>query len=201
MAEKAGKLEGLGLLVVLSGPSGVGKNTVAECLVEAEGWERLVTATTRSPRPIEKDGIDYHFLSPDEFRKKMDGGFFLEHTETFGDMYGSPLEPVRDAVEKGRAIFLVIDVKGGMRLKKMKIDACYIFVAPPDRNALMNRLKRRATEDEKTMNARIERAEAELAVAQKYDHIVVNHEDDLDTTVKEIEKIVAQALAERRKRN
>ena len=195
----AKKISGPGLLVVLSGPSGVGKNTVVERLIKP-GRARLVTATTRPPRPGERDGVDYFFLSPDEFRRRALEGFFLEHTETFGDMYGSPIRPVREAVGRGDVIFLVIDVKGGLRLRELGIDACYIFISPPSSEALVARLRNRATEDTKRREVRVARAKAELDEAKKYDHVVVNRENDVDSAVMEIEKIIGDTLEARASR-
>ncbi|TET33087.1 MAG: guanylate kinase [Planctomycetota bacterium] len=191
--------DGPGLLVVLSGPSGVGKNTVVDRLVERSSWTRLVTATTRRPRPGERDGVDYLFISPEEFQSRIEDGFFLEHTETYGDLYGSPVKPVREAVARGEVIILVIDVKGGERLRELGIEACYIFIAPPDTDSLISRLERRATEDEARRDARVERAKAELDAAKTYDHVVVNRENDIDSAVAGIEKIIERELAGRRR--
>jgi guanylate kinase len=160
-------LDGPGLLVVLSGPSGVGKNTVVDKLVERSSWTRLVTATTRVPRAGEKDGVDYLFLSPEEFKRR------------------------------GDVIFLVIDVKGGARVRELGIGACYIFVAPPDTDSLVLRLERRATEDTTGRDVRIERAKAEMDAAKTYDHVVVNRENDINSAVAEIEKIIERELAGR----
>jgi len=191
------KFDGPGLLIVLSGPSGVGKNTVVDRLVERPSRTRLVTATTRGPRAGERDGVDYLFLSTEEFRGRVEDGFFLEHTETYGDLYGSPIEPVREAVTRGDVIFLVIDVKGGERLRELGVDALYIFVAPPDTGALISRLERRATEDAPKRDARIERAKEELEASKTYDYVVINRENDIASAVADIEEIIRRELGKR----
>jgi guanylate kinase len=181
-----------GRLVILSGPSGVGKNTVVERLVEAAGGlvERSVTATTRSPRPGEKDGVDYYFLSPQEFARRRAQGEFLECFQVFGPghWYGTLASDVAQRLEKGVWVVLAIDVQGATTLRKQFPDAVTVFLLPPSEEELERRLRQRGTETEQAIQNRLDRAKQELAVADQYHYRVVN--DDPDRAAREILQIL-----------
>ena len=181
-----------GRLVILSGPSGVGKNTVVERLVEAAGGlvERSVTATTRSPRPGEKDGVDYYFLSPQEFARRRAQGEFLECFQVFGPghWYGTLASDVAQRLEKGVWVVLAIDVQGATTLRKQFPDAVTVFLLPPSEEELERRLRQRGTETEQAIQNRLARAKQELAVADQYHYRVVN--DDPDRAAREILQIL-----------
>jgi guanylate kinase len=183
---------GGGKLVILSGPSGVGKNTVVERLVEAAGGlvERSVTATTRSPRPGEKDGVDYYFLSPQEFARRRAQGEFLECFQVFGPghWYGTLASDVAQRLEKGVWVVLAIDVQGATTLRKQFPDAVTVFLLPPSEEELERRLRQRGTETEQAIQNRLARAKQELAVADQYHYRVVN--DDPDRAAREILQIL-----------
>ena len=181
-----------GRLVILSGPSGVGKNTVVERLVEAAGGlvERSVTATTRPPRPGEKDGVDYYFLSPQEFARRRAQGEFLECFQVFGPghWYGTLASDVAQRLEKGVWVVLAIDVQGATTLRKQFPDAVTVFLLPPSEEELERRLRQRGTETEQAIQNRLARAKQELAVADQYHYRVVN--DDPDRAAREILQIL-----------
>ncbi|HAK97610.1 MAG TPA: guanylate kinase [Planctomycetes bacterium] len=165
---------GEGLLVVISGPSGVGKNTIAELLVARGAAVRLTTATTRSPKPGEVPGQDYHFFTEEEFRRRIDSGYFLEYARVFDSLYGTPLDDVRLNLGRGKTILLLIDVQGARLVRKAGLPALHVFIAPPDAAALRERLRGRGRESEKELAGRLGEAERELAARHEYDHVVVN---------------------------
>jgi len=189
----------LGFLVVLSGPSGVGKSSVAQRLVARTSGgrpviARAVTATTRAPREGEVDGVDYHFLSETRFRAGIAAGEFLEWAQVHGNLYGTPKKSVGAVVREGRACLLVIDVQGAALLRAQGIDALYLFLAPPSAAALESRLRSRGTEDVSQVELRLRNAlEQEVPRASEFDHVVVN--DDLDHTVAEIMVLVSRRRA------
>jgi guanylate kinase len=183
-AEKQGKL------VILSGPSGVGKSTICRQVVARLGAMLSVSATTRPQGAAEVDGQDYFFLSPQEFRRRLAEGEFLEYAEVFGNVYGTPRTPVQKAIAAGQVVILEIDVQGAMQVKAAMPEAVMVFILPPRPEELQRRIEARARgEDEPTRKKRLDKAQAEIAIAmQQYDHFVVN--DVLDKAVQDVIKII-----------
>ncbi len=178
-----------GRLVVLSGPSGVGKDTVIKRLMElVPAISRPVAYTTRQPRPGERDGVDYSFISQREFLAKRDAGAFLETATVHGNLYGTARERVEDLRQQGRDVLLKIDVQGASQLRSGAADAVFIFLAPPSREVLRQRLKQRETESAPELATRTRDAERELEEARWYHHRVVN--DEVDRAAGEIAAIL-----------
>lgn len=172
------KLNDRGLLVVISGPSGVGKGTVRKALFNMPKHNLVysVSMTTRSMRPGEVDGVDYYFVSKEEFINRQNEGKFLETAEFVGNYYGTPLDKVNEQLDMGNEVVLEIEVEGAQQVKKKVPDCVMIFIVPPGKKALYERLKRRGTESEEIINERIEKANREFKLAHLYDYIVVNDE-------------------------
>ena len=172
------KLNQRGLLIVLSGPSGVGKGTVRKALFEMPEQEFVysVSMTTRPPRPGEVDGVDYYFVSREEFEKQIAAGNLLEYAEFVGNYYGTPKDKVEEQLNKGKEVILEIEVNGALQVRDKCKDAVFIFLVPPTRKALYERLKTRGTESEERIIARITKANKEFKLAHQYDYIVVNDE-------------------------
>ena len=185
-----------GILVVLSGPSGVGKTVVSEGLQKEAGYVRAITATTRSPRAGEKDGVDYHFLDREGFEKCVEEGGFLEHAEVHGNLYGSPREGIEQQLDQSRAVLLLIDVQGAEKLRQDEVAALQIFLEPPGIEELRQRIESRGVEDDETITLRLRNALSELKQKFRYDHCVVN--DVLDDTVEEVYSIIEEELSRRR---
>jgi guanylate kinase len=180
----------LGRLIVVSGPSGVGKSTIVERLVERLPLEFSVSATTRTPRPGEVDGTEYHFVTREVFETMISLHELLEWAEYNGNLYGTPRRPVLEILEAGRDVLLEIEVQGAAQVKRSYPSAMAIFVAPPDRDTLERRLRGRGDTDAAEVAGRLVIAEEELAMAAElFDHIVVN--DDLDLAVEETVRILA----------
>ena len=172
------KLNHRGLLIVLSGPSGVGKGTVRKALFEMPEQEFVysVSMTTRPPRPGEVDGVDYYFVSREEFERQIAAGNLLEYAEFVGNYYGTPKDKVEEQLNKGKEVILEIEVNGALQVRDRCKDAVFIFLVPPTRRALYDRLKTRGTETEERILARITKANKEFKLAHQYDYIVVNDE-------------------------
>ena len=172
------KLNDRGLLVVISGPSGVGKGTVRKALFSMPNHNLVysVSMTTRPMRPGEQEGVDYYFVSREEFEKRIEEGKFLEHAEFVGNYYGTPLDKVNERLEAGNEVVLEIEVEGALQVKRKVPECVMIFIVPPGKQALYDRLRKRGTECEEIIEARIEKANREFKLAKYYDYIVVNDE-------------------------
>ena len=175
----------------LSGPSGVGKDAVLSRMREqGEPYHYTVTATTRPKRDGETEGKDYIFISQTEFKKQIEQGGFLEWAEVYGNYYGVPRDQVKTALSNGNDVIIKIDVQGAQTIKKLAQMALYIFLAPPDTNQLEKRLTERMTESPESLKIRLKTAAQEMKSADWFDHIVINHENQLDSAVSEIQSIV-----------
>ena len=170
-----------GLLIVFSGPSGVGKGTVRQEIFSTPDhkFEYSVSMTTRAQRPGEVDGKDYFFRSREEFEELIRNGQMLEYAEYVGNYYGTPLTYVNETLDKGVDVFLEIEVQGALQVKKKVPDAVFIFLTPPDLNELQERLVGRGTDSEEVIAQRIERAREEIALMSEYDYAIVNDEGPL----------------------
>lgn len=178
-----------GLLVVLTGPSGVGKGTVVSRLRERLDDARSSTSvTTRPPRPGERDGVDYHFVDEERFDELVGSGDLLEWADYAGHRYGTPARPVAEAVAGGAVVILEIEVDGALQVREQRPDALLIFLEPPDRDELARRLRDRGTEDEQTVRRRLDVARTELAHKDRFDAQVVN--DDLEQAVADVERLI-----------
>jgi guanylate kinase len=195
--KKGGSSEGSkGLLVIISGPSGVGKSTIVKKLLKmCSGCELSISATTRPKRPAEEHGKDYFFLSEEEFSKKLKAGDFLEWAKVHGYNYGTPKRYIEDEVKKGTTVILEVDVQGAGSIKdldtkgKLKTGLqVFVFLIPPSVDILAFRLKKRRTEKAEEQNFRLRSAIAELQVMEKYDYIVVN--DRIDSAAEKIKAII-----------
>ncbi|MBP5593679.1 MAG: guanylate kinase [Clostridia bacterium] len=177
------------LLIVLSGPSGVGKGTINEMLSKKlPKMIQSVSVTTRRPRKGEKDGVHYFFRTEEEFKQLKESGMLLEYAETFSHFYGTPRSFVEENLKSGRDVMLEIDVKGAIQVKKSYPECVSIFIVPPDMNELERRLRLRGTEDEKELKERLRVAEEEILQSSFFDFVVVN--DDLSRAVNEIISVI-----------
>ncbi len=184
------------LLVVLSGPSGVGKDTIAARLLERGDYVRVVTATTRPPKEGERDGENYLFLTEGAFFRMLDEGGFVEYARVFGHLYGTPFDAVHSSLQQGKTALLLIDVQGARQVRAAALPALFIFVAPPDTDTLKDRLRARQRESDEELARRFAEAERELAASSEYDHVVIN--EDLDHTVETIETLIEKRRSHRR---
>ncbi len=179
------------LLIVISGPSGVGKDSVlAEMQSRGLPFHFVITATTRDPRPGEEDGVDYFFLSEDDFARMIDEGELLEYAVVYQDYKGIPKDQVRQALDSGKHVIMRIDVQGAATIRKLAGDALLIFLTPETEIELVDRLKKRKTETKESLNLRIATARQEMKKIDIFDYVVVNREDELDKTVDTIEAII-----------
>jgi len=179
------------LLIVISGPSGVGKDSVLEEM-KSRGlpFHFVITATTRSPRPEETDGVDYFFLSQDEFARMIDEGELLEYAVVYQDYKGIPKSQVRKALASGKNVIMRIDVQGAETVRKLAKDALLIFLTPQNEEELINRLKNRNTEDNESLKLRIATTRQEYNKIELFDYIVVNKDEQLMVAVDMIEAII-----------
>jgi len=184
----------MGKVFVITGPSGVGKGTLIERLLEhVPELELSVSATTRDPRPGEVDGRDYHFLTPEEFERRVEAGDFLEHATYSGNRYGTLREEVERRLEEGRSVVLEIEVQGARQVREAMPEAVQIFVAPPDPAALRERLEGRGTDSAAAIERRLRTAETELEAQEEFPHVVVN--DEVQNAASELEKLVRSELS------
>jgi guanylate kinase len=178
-----------GRLVVLSGPSGVGKDTVIQAVRRRlPDLQRPVAYTTRAPRPGEEDGREYSFVTSEEFERLRERGEFLETARVHGNLYGTSRQRVEELRQSGRDVLLKIDVQGAAQLHADQPDATFIFLAPPSREVLLARLRERATESPAELARRTEDADRELAQAGWYHHLVVN--DEVEQAAEEVVRIL-----------
>ncbi|MDG3133051.1 guanylate kinase [Streptococcus suis] len=179
-----------GLLIVFSGPSGVGKGTVRKEIFESSDnkFEYSVSMTTRPQRPGEVDGVDYFFRSREEFEELIRQGQMLEYAEYVGNYYGTPLTYVNETLDKGIDVFLEIEVQGALQVKKKVPDGVFIFLTPPDLEELQERLIGRGTDSEEVIRQRVERAKEEIALMREYDYAVVN--DEVPLAAERVKRII-----------
>ena len=179
-----------GLLIVLSGPSGVGKGTVRAAIF-AKGEQKFVysiSATTRLPRTGETDGVDYFFKTREEFEQMIQNKQLLEYAEYVGNYYGTPLEYVENTLATGKDVFLEIDVQGAIQVRELMPEGVFIFLTPPDLNELESRIVNRGTDSDEVIAKRMKTAREELELMKYYDYSVVN--DTVDNAVQKIEAII-----------
>lgn len=178
-------------LFVVSGPSGVGKGTlVAKVRGDRPSLGLTVSATTRPPRPGEAEGVSYYFLDDAEFSRRVSQGEFLEWANVHGHRYGTLLSEVRRNLSEGRSLILEIDVQGGLNVRRTHPDAVLVFIEPPSMDELERRLRGRGTEDEASIECRLENARREMEMASSYDVRIVN--DDLDRAADKLERTIDQ---------
>lgn len=181
-----------GLVVVISGPSGVGKGSVHAGLHGMlDGLETSVSVTTRAPRPGERDGVAYHFVDDATFDRMVATDALLEWAAYAGHRYGTPRAPLEEAVGRGRTVLLEIEVQGALQVRSGMADALLIFLVPPAFDELERRLRDRGTEDEITILNRLEVARGEMAAIDAFDHVVIN--DDLDRCTAEVAGLIGRA--------
>ncbi|WGD66849.1 guanylate kinase [Bacillus velezensis] len=186
-----------GLLIVLSGPSGVGKGTVRQAIFSQEDtkFEYSISVTTRNPREGEVDGVDYFFKSRDEFERMIENNKLLEWAEYVGNYYGTPVDYVEQTLQEGKDVFLEIEVQGAIQVRNAFPEGLFIFLAPPSLSELKNRIVTRGTETDDLIENRMNAAKAEIEMMDAYDYVVEN--DDIQTACDKINAIV---LAEHLKR-
>ena len=176
-------------LIIITGPSGVGKGTVVKELLDKDKDIWLsVSATTRSPRMGEKNGENYYFISDEKFKDMIDKKEFLEWAQFAGNYYGTPISTVNEKIEKGFIVLLEIEVEGAKQIKKKFPEALSIFLLPPSKAELEKRIRNRGTEKEEAIDRRLRRADYEIASSDEFDFVLTNH--DVDETVKEVFKII-----------
>jgi guanylate kinase len=184
--------ESSGLLVVMSGPSGVGKDTIIERLLALDPkLTYSVSCTTRAPRPGEVDGVHYTFVDREKFDDLVNEDYFLEHASYNGNLYGTPAGTVEAARAAGRDILLKIEVQGAQQVRKRVSDGIFIFIAPPNIDELARRQSGRSSQNQQDITERLRIAEKEMTYARDYDYVVVN--DDLDRAVSEVLAIIRAA--------
>jgi guanylate kinase len=179
------------VLVVISGPSGVGKDSVLQELKRAEySFHFVVTATTRGRRSGERDGVDYHFVSVGEFAEMIDQNELIEHAVVYGDYKGIPKKHVREALASGKDVIMRIDVQGAATIRRLVPNAITIFLTAESEEKLVRRLRERKTEEADQLKMRIVTARRELQRIVEFDYVVINREDALDETVDQVLSII-----------
>ena len=181
-------MEEKGRLVIVSGPSGSGKTSICKILTKNPEIEQSVSYTTRKPRDDEREGIDYCYVEKSDFEKLIKEDKFIEYAEYCGHLYGTPVGPIREAINNKKILILAIDVQGALQIMKKMPEAISIFITAPDDKTLKLRLKNRLTDDDVAINKRFIVAKEEMEYSKYYDYCVIN--DRLDDAVKEIEGIL-----------
>lgn len=183
------KTNNKGLLIVVSGPSGAGKDTICQKLIKENSniW-MSVSMTTRKPRPLEKNGVDYFFVSSEEFENKINDNTFLEYASYNDNYYGTPKDKVEEKLNEGKDVILVIDINGAVNIKKIIPSALFIFIMPPDMETLKNRLIGRKTESKDKVVKRFITAYNEVNNYKKYNYVVVN--DKVEDAVNKVKSII-----------
>lgn len=178
-----------GILIVVSGFSGVGKGTLMKCLTERYGHYALsISATTRPPRKGEEDGREYFFKTKEEFEQLIKEERLIEYACYCGNYYGTPCDYVEDQMEQGRDVILEIELQGALKVRQKYPEALLLFVMPPDAQTLLSRLQARGTETEDVIRARLERAVEESQDVEKYDYMIIN--DDLEQSVEKLHSLI-----------
>ena len=179
-----------GQLIVISGPSGAGKGTIINKLLEKDNKTRWlsISATSREPRPGEKDGITYYYLTKKDFEEKIEKDYFLEYTNYAGNYYGTPKEYIKEKIEKGIDVILEIEIEGAANIKKLIPEAIFIFIMPPSLKELVKRLKNRGTENNEKILKRFNTAYKEVNEVTKYNYVVIN--DKLEEAIEKVESIL-----------
>ena len=179
-----------GMLIVLSGPSGVGKGTVRKAIFDQPGndFQYSISMTTRKPRPGEVNGKDYFFVSKEEFEQKIQAGEMLEYARYVDNYYGTPLKWINDTLDAGKDVFLEIEVNGAMQVRSKSPNGVFIFLTPPDLMELKQRLIHRGTDSMEVINKRIKKAFSEIEMMQNYDYAVVN--DEVPNAVEKVKEII-----------
>jgi guanylate kinase len=179
------------LLVVISGPSGVGKDAILSGMKQADQSTHFaVTATTRRQRPGERDGVDYEFTSKAQFEDMISRRDLVEWANVYGNLYGVPKRQVQEALKMGRDVVVKVDVQGAASIKKIMPEAVFVFVAPPSMEDLRERLRQRKTESGIDLGLRTRAAENEMETLDMFDYVVTNYDDCLETAVSQIQAII-----------
>ncbi len=181
-------INGKGILLIISGPSGAGKGTVVSKLKEKSGYSLSISATTRKPRQNEIDGVHYFFKSKEEFEKMIEDKKLIEYADFCGNYYGTPTDFVNERIENNKTVILEIEIQGALQVKSIYPEAVLIFLTPPSMDELEKRLVGRATETPEKIELRLKRAVEEIDNIDKYDYIVIN--DSVERAVVDIEHIV-----------
>jgi guanylate kinase len=180
------------LLIVISGPSGVGKDTVLARMKQSRrSLHYVVTATTRPQRPGEKNGLDYHFVSEEQFKQMIETGQLLEWATVYGNLYGVPKRQIQQALAQGLDVVVKVDVQGAATIKNILPQAVFIFLTPPSLDELERRLRERKTESAEELKLRMETTREEMDSLPLFDYVVVNHQDRLDLTMAQIDAIIS----------
>lgn len=179
------------LLIVLSGPSGAGKDAVLSQLKASDyPLSYITTATMRPKRVNEINGCDYHFIAQQEFETMLSKGEFLEHASVYGNWYGVPRKPVKVALKNGRDVIIKVDIQGAAAIRKIAPEAVLIFLTPPTAEEIANRLKQRRTESNIDLELRLKTAEQEMAQLERFEYVVLNHKDKIGQAVADIKAII-----------
>ena len=182
-----------GKLIVLSAPSGAGKTTIAHEIMRLNPSLRFsVSATTRPRRENEREGVDYYFLTKEEFQRRVSAGEFVEWEEVYGDFYGSLRTEIDGALARGDSVLFDVDVKGGLSIRRYHPDALLVFIRPPNVDILLERLRNRRTENELTITRRMQRVTMEMELGREFGHQVVN--DTLADAVQQVDRLVKRYL-------